>query len=160
CSCSCAAGSRRFMNGGVEHGVPAEPGGERVARNATRQMAVALILTTASALGLTVLYGLGGQSQIEGILLALALGGPGFAFAVASRKLLPQGPFVENREQLASTDADVHDFERDFGRLFEDPDASGGGDRAVARRRFLARMFAAAGGALGLAALFPIASLG
>jgi ubiquinol-cytochrome c reductase iron-sulfur subunit len=144
-----------------EPGNPASSHGRGgVEQRATRQIAAALGLTTASALGLTVLYGLGGQSQIEGILLALALGGLGYAFVVAARKLLPQGPFVEEREPLASTDADVTAFEQDFRRLFDDAEGEEGTDHALARRRFLLRMFGAAAGALGLAALFPIASLG
>jgi ubiquinol-cytochrome c reductase iron-sulfur subunit len=126
-------------------------------QRATRQIAVALALTTASALGLAVLYALGGQSQLEGILLALALGGLGFAFVVTARKLLPQGPFTEDREPLESSADDVKAFAHDFDRLYEGTE--GGGD-GLGRRRFLLRMFAGAAGALGLAALFPIASLG
>jgi quinol---cytochrome c reductase iron-sulfur subunit len=126
-------------------------------RRATRQIAVALALTTASALGLAVLYALGGQSQLEGILLALALGGLGFAFVVTARRLLPQGPFTEDREPLESSPDDVTAFGRDFDRLYEGTEGSGDG---LGRRRFLLRMFAGAVGALGLAALFPIASLG
>jgi ubiquinol-cytochrome c reductase iron-sulfur subunit len=126
-------------------------------RRATRQIAVALGVTTLSALGLAVLYALGGQNQLEGVLLALALGGLGVAFAVTARKLLPQGPFTEEREPLESSPADIEGFARDFDRLYEGED---GTDNALARRRFLLRMFGAAAGALGLAALFPIASLG
>ena len=44
-------------------------------QRATRQIAVALAVTTLSALSLAVLYALGGQNQLEGILLAFALGG-------------------------------------------------------------------------------------
>ena len=126
-------------------------------RRATRQIAVALAVTTASALGLAVLYALGGQNQLEGVLLALALGGLGYAFAVTARKLLPQGPFTEEREPLESSPEDIEGFASDFDRLYEGED---GTDNALGRRRFLFRMFGAAAGALGLAALFPIASLG
>ena len=114
-------------------------------------------MTTASALGLAVLYALGGQNQLEGVLLALALGGLGYAFAVTARKLLPQGPFTEEREPLESSPEDIEGFASDFDRLYEGED---GTDNALGRRRFLFRMFGAAAGALGLAALFPIASLG
>ena len=124
-----------------------------VEQRATRQIAAALAVTTASALGLAVVYALGGQTQVEGVLLALALGGLGFAFVVAARKLLPQGPFTEERPRLESSPEDLAGFGEDFDRLYE-------GEGSVARRRFLLRMFGAAAGALGLAALFPIASLG
>ncbi len=126
-------------------------------QRATRQIAGALALTTASALGLAVLYALGGQNQLEGILLALSLGGLGFAFVLTARKLLPQGPFTEDREPLESSAEDIQGFARDFDRLYEGEEGTGDG---LGRRRFLLRMFAAAAGALGLAALFPIASLG
>ncbi|HXY93262.1 MAG TPA: Rieske 2Fe-2S domain-containing protein [Acidimicrobiia bacterium] len=129
-------------------------------QRATRHIAVALGLTTASALGLAVLYALGGQSQLEGILLALALGGLGYAFVVAARRLLPQGPFTEDREPLASSEADLEGFGSDFDRLYQDAEGEEGSGQALARRRFLLRMFGAAVGAMGLAALFPIASLG
>ena len=52
------------MNGNVE-------------QRATRRIAIALGVTTLSALGLAVVYLTGGQSQLEGIALALALGGLG-----------------------------------------------------------------------------------
>jgi ubiquinol-cytochrome c reductase iron-sulfur subunit len=126
-------------------------------QRATRQIAVALGLTTASALGLAVLYALGGQTQLEGVLLALALGGLGFSFVVMARKLLPQGPVTEDREPLESSPEDIKGFARDFDRLYE---GGGEGDAGLHRRRFLLRMFGAAAGALGLAALFPVASLG
>jgi ubiquinol-cytochrome c reductase iron-sulfur subunit len=131
-----------------------------VEERATRQIAAALALTTASALGLAVLYALGGQDQLEGILLALALGGLGYAFVIAARRLLPQGPFTEDRDPLTSSESEVEAFGRDFGRLYDDADGDGGTDHALARRKFLIRMLGAAAGALGLAALFPVASLG
>jgi ubiquinol-cytochrome c reductase iron-sulfur subunit len=130
-------------------------------QRATRLIAASLGLTTASALALAVVYVRGGQSQLEGILLALALLGLGTAFVVTARRLLPQGPFTEAREPLASSQEDVEHFARDFEQLYGVDAAGESGDtEAVARRRFLVRMLAAAAGALGLAALFPIASLG
>jgi ubiquinol-cytochrome c reductase iron-sulfur subunit len=131
-----------------------------VDERATRHIAAALALTTASALGLAVLYALGGQNQLEGILLGLALGGLGYSFVVAARRLLPQGPFTEDREPLASSESDVEAFGHDFDRMYEDTEGEEGTGRALARRKFLLRMGGAAAGALGLAALFPIASLG
>jgi ubiquinol-cytochrome c reductase iron-sulfur subunit len=123
------------------------------ATKATRRVAAGLALTTVSALGLAVTYVSGGQSQIEGTLLALALGGLGYAFVVIARHLLPQGPDVEEREPLASSPEEQRLFAADFD-AFEAP------GEPLARRRFLLRMMGAAAGALGIAALFPIASLG
>ncbi len=64
-------------------------------------------------------------------------------------------------QPLASSPEDLQEFGRDFERVYT-IDNSGEVDDAegVARRKFLVRMLAAAAGALGLAALFPIASLG
>ncbi len=130
-------------------------------RRATRHISIALGITTAAALGLAVVYLTGGQTQLEGIALTLALGGLGVAFVVAARRLLPQGPFTEDRHPLASSTADIDAVTQDFEAVY-DRDAEGGSEskQGLARRRLLGRMLAAAGGALGLAALFPIASLG
>jgi ubiquinol-cytochrome c reductase iron-sulfur subunit len=128
----------------------AEPG---AVRRAARRVAGGLIVTTVAALGLAVTYVTGGQSQVEGVLLALALGGLGYAFVVASRYLLPQGPDIEEREPLESSREEQLAFTADFEALV----APG---EPLARRKFLLRMFGAAAGALGIAALFPIASLG
>jgi ubiquinol-cytochrome c reductase iron-sulfur subunit len=130
-------------------------------QRATRLIACSLGVTTVTALGLAAVYLTGGQSQLEGVLLALALLGLGTAFVVTARRLLPQGPFTEAREPLESSPEDIEQFASDFERLY-DVDAAGATDHAegVARRKFLVRMLGAAVGALGLAALFPIASLG
>lgn len=120
---------------------------------ATRWIAAALGLTTVSALGLAITYVRGGDTQIEGVLLAAALGGLATALILTAHHLLPQGPVTEQREPLRSTDEERAAFVDDFEAFAE-------GDAPLARRRFLLRMFAAAGSALGIAALFPIASLG
>jgi ubiquinol-cytochrome c reductase iron-sulfur subunit len=136
------------MNGNVE-------------QRATRRIAVALGITTLSALGLAVVYLTGGQSQLEGVALALALAGIGYAFVVAARKLLPQGPFTEDREPLESSAEDIDAFASDFVAVYDvDPAGDAGNHEGIARRKLITRMFGAAVGALGLAALFPIASLG
>lgn len=98
-------------------------------------------------------YVAGGNTQLEGVLLAAALGGLAAAFVLTARNLLPRGPFTEEREPLASSAEERREFADDFEALVK-------GDAPLARRRFLLRMLAAAGTALGLAALFPIASLG
>jgi ubiquinol-cytochrome c reductase iron-sulfur subunit len=130
-------------------------------RRATRLIAIALGVTTFAALALAVVYLLGGQTQLEGILIAIALGGLGYAFVVTARQLLPQGPFTEARKPLESSADDIHDFARDFETVYtESPDDEAETKAGIARRKLLARMLGAAAGALGLAALFPIASLG
>lgn len=130
-------------------------------RRATRLIAVALGITTLASLALAVVYLLGGQTQLEGILIALSLGGLGYAFVVVARRLLPQGPFTEERKPLESSPEEVRAFARDFESVYEvDSEDGTETQEGIARRKLIGRMLAAAGAAIGLAALFPIASLG
>ena len=123
------------------------PDGERRAVN---QVAVAFGVSALASLGLAVVYWNGGQNQVEGVLLAIALGGLGYGFVVVARRLLPQGPYTEERDVLPSEADDVTAFETDLER----------GEGWLARRGFLVKMLGVAAGALGVAALFPIRSLG
>jgi ubiquinol-cytochrome c reductase iron-sulfur subunit len=119
-------------------------------RRATNRTALAFGVTAAASVGLAVTYALGGQSQIEGALLAVALGGLGFGFVEVAKHLLPQGPYVEEREPLSSSEEDQLAFAADFER----------GEGWLSRRGFLVKVLGVAAGAIGLAALFPIRSLG
>ena len=114
-----------------------------------RIIGACFLVSAGASLGLTVVYALGGQPQLEGGLLAVALGGIALGLILAAKSLLPQGPDVQQRETLASS-------EEDRGALFESFT-----ERAeIGRRSFLTRTLVAAAGALGLAAVFPIRSLG
>jgi ubiquinol-cytochrome c reductase iron-sulfur subunit len=119
-------------------------------RRAVNQVAVAFAVSALASLGLAAVYWQGGQNQVEGILLAVALGGLGYGFVVVARRLLPQGPYIEEREVLPSSEEQVAAFETDLER----------GEGWMARRGFLVKMLGVAAGALGVAALFPIRSLG
>jgi ubiquinol-cytochrome c reductase iron-sulfur subunit len=119
-------------------------------RRAANRTGLAFGVTAVASIGLFVTYALGGQEQIEGSLLAVALGGLGFGFVQVAKRLLPQGPYVEEREPLASTDDDVRAFAADFER----------GQGWMSRRGFILKMLGVAAGAIGLAALLPIRSLG
>jgi ubiquinol-cytochrome c reductase iron-sulfur subunit len=114
-------------------------------RLATAGFAVCVV----AALALAVVYRRGGQPQLEGALLAVALGGLGFGLVTWARRLLPHQEEFEDREVLPTTD-------EERSRLHETFEA----DEVIARRPLLVRMLAGAVGALGLAALFPIRSLG
>lgn len=120
------------------------------AARAARAAGLFFALSAASSIGLGITYWLGGQVQAEGALLAGALGGIGLAFILWAHHLMPRGPFVGEREPLASSPADRDAFERDLER----------GEEGIRRRTFLGRMLGLSVGALGLAALFPIRSLG
>ncbi|MGH8991504.1 MAG: Rieske 2Fe-2S domain-containing protein [Acidimicrobiia bacterium] len=114
-----------------------------------RRIALALVVSTLAALGLTAVYVSGGQPQWEGLLLGISLGGVGIAVLLWARHLFPDEEVVAERPQLGSP-RDLDDFRASLEA----------GERSFARRKFLSRLLATSLGALGLAALFPIRSLG
>jgi len=122
---------------------------ERPVPSATAPV-LAFCASALAAVGLAVTYSVGGQPQVEGILLAISLGGIGFGLVSWSRRFMPDDVAVEDRGTVASTPEDIDG-------LLEDLSAE---DAQVGRRRLLVRMLVVAGGALGVAALFPIRSLG
>ena len=113
-----------------------------------RVAGAAFLLCGAAGIGLAVTYWAGGQPQVEGILLAVAFGALAFGLVWWARTLLPQGPSVEERHELASPEPEREEFEEDLER--------GGVDR----RHFLLRALGIGLGGLGVAAVFPIRSLG
>jgi ubiquinol-cytochrome c reductase iron-sulfur subunit len=117
---------------------------------AERRVATAFATTVVAALGLAVVYWQGGQPQAEGILLALALAGLAYGIVTWAHTAMPSDVVIGEREELASTDAER--------RAFAD-DLVAGAER-IGRRSLLGRMLGAAVGALGIAAFFPIRSLG
>ena len=117
---------------------------------AERAPAIAFVVTIVAAIVLAVVYWRGGQPQLEGVLLALVLGGIGAGMALWAQRFLPHGPFEEERGQIASSEEDIAAF-------LDDLDT---GSEGIARRGFLVTLGVGALGALGVAALFPIRSLG
>jgi ubiquinol-cytochrome c reductase iron-sulfur subunit len=113
-------------------------------------IAVGFAVAIVAAVALTVTYALGGQPQLEGALLFLALGGIGFGVASWGKYLMPNGPYVQERERLSSTSSEQQEFVESFER----------GSDEIGRRRFLRRLLGGAVTALGAALLFPIRSLG
>ena len=121
-------------------------------KRAERIVVVAFVVAIVSALALFVVYVRGGDPQAEGALLALALGGVGTGLLVWAKRLMPQiSDLTQPRRSAASaTDADRE-------AAVETVEA---GVEEIRRRRFLSRLLLGAVGALGLAALIPIRSLG
>jgi ubiquinol-cytochrome c reductase iron-sulfur subunit len=101
-----------------------------------------------AALG--VVYWFGGQAQAEGVLLALSLGGIGVGMVAWAKRFLPDEVVAERRGPIGSTEDEIAAFTAAFER----------GEEAFGRRRMLVRMFGAAFGALAVALVFPIRSLG
>jgi ubiquinol-cytochrome c reductase iron-sulfur subunit len=111
---------------------------------------VVFFASVLASVGLAIVYIAGGSPQVEGALLLVALGGIGVGLILWAKRFMPVGVDVEEREPLPSTTAE----RAVAGEAFTS------GAELVARRRVLVRMLAAALGALGVAALFPIRSLG
>jgi ubiquinol-cytochrome c reductase iron-sulfur subunit len=129
---------------------PEEPPGEEQ-RKAERQIAVWFAVSALAGLALFGVYIAGGQTQIEGVLLMLALGGLGIGIAIWGEKLLDAREVAEDRHELTSGAAGRKAFETS---LAEEAGSN------LKRRSFLVKMLIAAGGALGLAAVLPAISLG
>jgi ubiquinol-cytochrome c reductase iron-sulfur subunit len=121
---------------------------ERTTVRAERAIVGALGVSILASLGLIVLYALGGGAQLEGILLALALGGVGTAIVIWAIALLPAPIEVEERHSLESSGE-----ERAGAREALDPEQ-------ISRRRFLVRLLGGASAVLGGALVLPALSLG
>jgi ubiquinol-cytochrome c reductase iron-sulfur subunit len=113
-------------------------------------VAGAFVVSIVGALGLGVVYVLGGQTQLEGIFLFLALGGIGVGLVGWAKRFMPTQEETEERGRLESTEEEVAAFTADFEA----------GEQALGRRGLLVKLALGAFGALGLALLFPIRSLG
>lgn len=111
---------------------------------------LAFLVAIGSAIGLAVIYGLGGQNQAEGILLGATLGGIGAGMVLWGQRFMPQGPEVEDRGRIGSTEEEIEAFADDFSA----------GSETFERRGLLTKLLFGALAALGVAALFPIRSLG
>lgn len=118
--------------------------------NHPRLTTFAFIGSAASSVALSAVYISGGQPQLEGLLLGLSMGGIAVGLALVAKETLPQGPFEQERAMLPGgredTDAAVE-------TLVE-------GAEPIERRSFLTKAIGLAFGTLGIAALFPIRSLG
>jgi ubiquinol-cytochrome c reductase iron-sulfur subunit len=121
-------------------------------RRTERRIGAALVVSTLAALALAGVYVSGGQPQAEGALLMVSLGALGVAVILWARLVVPGPEVTEERGTLDSPDEDEEAVEENLDEtLAETPEVG---------RRSVLRLFWAALGALGLAALFPIRSLG
>ena len=121
---------------------------ERSERFAERTSALAFLLSAAAFIALAVVYWRGGQPQAEGVLLATGFAGLAYGLVTWGNHLLPKGPFEEERHQFGD-EAQETLFDEDLNRGQE-----------LTRRKLLVRTLALAAGGLGVAAVFPIRSLG
>jgi ubiquinol-cytochrome c reductase iron-sulfur subunit len=120
-------------------------------RRASLVVAIAFGAATLAALGLFVVYIAGGQPQVEGALLFVALSGIGAGLMVwATRLMTGIGQVTQSRRHAPAPP----------GEKEAATEAMAGGVEEMSRRRLLFRLLLGAAGALGLAAIFPIRSLG
>jgi len=115
-----------------------------------RRITIAFALSAIAGLALAAQYVTGPQVQVEGVLLAISFGGLGYGLVEWAKGLLHEGPEVGDYP-------DPPDYEEDE-KAVEIPGK--GWEESFGRRKLLTRMLGAAAGALGLALVFPIRSLG
>jgi ubiquinol-cytochrome c reductase iron-sulfur subunit len=115
-----------------------------------KAIGIVFLASILASIALAVVYFAGGQPQLEGAFLFIALGGIGVGLILWGHRFLPIGRDVQEREPMASPAAQREGAE----------EALGTGAEMLSRRRALFRMLGAALAALGVAALFPIRSLG
>ncbi|MGH2808603.1 MAG: Rieske 2Fe-2S domain-containing protein [Actinomycetota bacterium] len=116
----------------------------------SRFIALAYLLSAAASIGLAIVYVAGGQPQLEGALLGVALGGIAIGLTLLAKEFLPHGPFVQERDIAFGDEEQQEDVEEAFTA----------GTESLERRSFLTKLLGLAFGALGVAAVFPIRSLG
>jgi len=113
--------------------------------------AVAFVVATAAAIGFAAIYVQTGNTQVLGVLLFLMMGGVGVGLIVwAQRFMTPPEPEVEPRGQLESSEEDIEAFKADFNV----------GEYELERRGMLTKLLGISAGAVGIAAIFPLKSLG
>lgn len=117
---------------------------------AVRSVVTAFVVGVVGAVGFMVAFALGAGTQALGAALAVALGGTGWGLVAWGHRLMPPGDEVEERQPVTDRPADrAAAVEQLEGRV-----------AGVPRRRLLGGALASAVGATGLAALFPLRSLG
>lgn len=115
---------------------------------APRWITLCLTLCILASIGLVVVYVLGGSAQVEGVLLAVALGGIGATLVIWAIWLIRPPTESEVRHTLPSTSEERAEATAAFN------------PEQIGRRTFLVRMLAGAGAALAAALLLPAFSLG
>ena len=112
------------------------------------------VIAALCGVGLAIVYCLGGQAQLEGLLLLVGFGLLGIGLLLWARNLLP------GHDITASRGID-HRTSSPEERAAVVESLSRGTDAMMSRRGFLVKkVLVPVGGIFGLAAIFPLASLG
>lgn len=123
-------------------GLPGEARAERL-------VLLSFGVTVVTGVALLVLYILGGNTQLEGILLMLCLGGIGVGIVIWGQRLMPTRVHVEPRHPLATDPQGMVNLDE---ALTE--------EAGFSRRRLLIAGFLGAFGGLAAALAVPVFSLG
>lgn len=128
---------------------------ERAAQRdrAARIVGASFLGTILASVGLVAVYAAGGQTQVEGVLLFLALGSLGLGLGVWAKRVIGPRRVIEDRYPPRAAEAARQEFARAYSEALGEA-AEGG------RRRFLVRLLGGAAAALGVALLVPLRSLG
>jgi ubiquinol-cytochrome c reductase iron-sulfur subunit len=132
--------------------VPARQSDDRPTASERRAELIVLVcfgVTVLTGLALLVVYVLGGQTQVEGLLLTLCLGGIGLGIVIWAQRLMETRVHVEARHPLASDEAAIAGLDE---ALTE--------EAGFSRRTLLIRALLAAGAGLAAALAVPVFSLG
>lgn len=128
--------------------------GEVAGRTARAERIVGALfgLGTLALLGFATAFtlGVGHSTQVLGVALGVGIGSIGAALVAWGKYLTPQGPFVQEREILASPIEARAAVVQAASRF----------DVTTSRRRFLAKLAGLAAAVAGVALLFPLRSLG
>ena len=106
-----------------------------------------MVLGFIGFVGFGVVYWVGDNTQWEAATLGFGMLFLGFGVITWGKYLMPQGPFVEERHDFHSTDAERTAFAAAITER---------GGMVVKRRKMLGGLFAAGSGVLGIVLLFPL----
>lgn len=113
-----------------------------------RVVALSFSASVLASIGLLVVYVMGGDAQVQGTLLGIALGGLGLGVVVWATRLLHEDEIIEERPDLTSSAASLDSAQE----VLDDPD--------ITRRSLLVRLLMGASGTLAAALAIPALSLG
>jgi ubiquinol-cytochrome c reductase iron-sulfur subunit len=128
---------------------PLGPITRRRERRGERIVLASFGVTMLTGLLLLILYALGGQTQLEGILLALCLGGLGVGIVIWAQELMSGELRIEERHPIGSGTAEVEELQE---ALVD--------EEGFTRRRALQVGLLGAVGGLASALAIPVLSLG
>jgi ubiquinol-cytochrome c reductase iron-sulfur subunit len=112
-------------------------------------IALSFVGSLLCVIGFAATYWQDGPNELLGLFFAGIFLGLGVGVICWGKYFMPQGPFVEERHPLETTEEEKAAFAEAFGR----------GADAIKRRSFLGKLFVAVNALLGVALIVPLRSL-